>query len=48
MKCHYITINISESFNNRLRDYKNLPICDLADKIRVYIMDLWYMRRNIA
>jgi hypothetical protein len=48
IKCDYITNNISESFNNRLRDYKDLPICDLADKITGYIMDLWYRRRNIA
>jgi hypothetical protein len=48
IKCDYITNNISESFNNRIRDYKDLPICDLADKIRGYIMDLWYRRRNIA
>jgi hypothetical protein len=48
MKCKYITNNISKSLNNRIHEYKNLLICDLADKIRGYIMDLWYMRRNIA
>jgi hypothetical protein len=48
IKCDYITNNISESFNNRIHDYKDLPICDLADKIRGYIMDLWYRRWNIA
>ena len=35
IKCDYITNNIVEIFNNWIKDYKALPICDLADKYRV-------------
>ncbi|XP_066358573.1 uncharacterized protein [Miscanthus floridulus] len=48
IKCDYITSNIAESFNNWIRDYKDLPVADLADKIREMIMVLWNKRRNIA
>jgi hypothetical protein len=48
IKCDYITNNIAESFNNRIRDHKDLPVADLADKIKDIIMQLWYKRRNIA
>ena len=48
IKCDYITSNIVESFNNWIRDHKDLPICDLADKIREMIMVLWNKRRIIA
>ena len=48
IKCDYITSNIAESFNNWIRDHKDLPVADLADKIREMIMVLWNKRRNIA
>ncbi|CAN6274954.1 unnamed protein product [Urochloa humidicola] len=48
IKCDYITSNIAESFNNMIRDHKELPVADLADKIKEVIMKLWYRRRNIA
>jgi transposase-like protein len=41
IKCDYITNNIIEVFNNWIKDYKDLPICELTDKIRVMIMDLF-------
>jgi hypothetical protein len=41
IKCEYITNNIAEVFNNWIKDHKDLPICDLADKIRVMIMELF-------
>ena len=48
IKCDYITSNIAESFNNWIRDHKDLPVADLADKIREMIMVLWNKGRNIA
>ena len=48
IKCDYITSNIAESFNNRIRDHKDLPVANHADKIREMIMVLWNKRRNIA
>jgi hypothetical protein len=48
IKCDYITSNIAESFNNWIRDHKDLPVADLADKIREKIMVLWNKRRNMA
>jgi hypothetical protein len=38
IKCDYITNNISEVFNNWIKDHNDLPVCDLANKIRVMIM----------
>jgi transposase-like protein len=40
IKCDYVTNNIAEVFNNWIKDYKDLPVCDLADKIRLMIMQL--------
>jgi hypothetical protein len=34
IKCDYITNNIAEVFNNWIKDWKDLPVCDLADRIR--------------
>jgi transposase-like protein len=48
IKCDYITSNIAESFNNWIRDHKDLPVADLADKIREMVMVLWNKRRIIA
>jgi hypothetical protein len=41
IKCDYITNNIAEVFNNWIKDYKDLPVCQLADKIRMMIMELF-------
>ena len=48
IKCDYVTNNIAEVFNNWIKDYKDLPVCDLADKIRIMIMQLFYKRRRIG
>jgi hypothetical protein len=48
IKCDYITNNITEVFNNWIKDYKDLPICELADKIRVMIMDPFFRRRRVG
>ena len=41
IRCDYITNNIAEVFNNWVKDYKDLPVCELADKIRSMVMDLF-------
>jgi hypothetical protein len=48
IKCDYITNNVAESFNNWIRDHKDLSVADLDDNIREKIMVLWSKRRNIA
>jgi hypothetical protein len=48
IKCDYITTSITEVFNNWVKDHKDLPICELADKIRVKIMELFFKRRRIG
>jgi hypothetical protein len=40
--------DIAESFNNWIRDHKDLPVADLAENIREMIMRLWNKRRIIA
>jgi transposase-like protein len=32
IKCDYVTNNITKVFNNWIKDYKDLPVYDLADK----------------
>jgi hypothetical protein len=44
IKCDYITNNITEVFNNWVKDHKDLPVCELADKIRVKVMELFFSR----
>jgi hypothetical protein len=41
IKCDYIKNNIIKVFNNWMKDHMDLPICELADKIRVKIMELF-------
>ena len=48
IKCDYLTNNIAEVFNNWIKDYKDLPVCDLAEKIREMIMVLFHRRRRIG
>jgi hypothetical protein len=48
IKCDYITNNVAEAFNNWIKDYKDLPVCELANKIRVMIMELFFRRRQIG
>ncbi|WVZ96491.1 hypothetical protein U9M48_042123 [Paspalum notatum var. saurae] len=38
----------AEVFNNWIRDIKDLPVAELADKVREMIMVLWSKRRRIA
>jgi hypothetical protein len=48
IKCDYITNNMAEVFNNWVKDHKDLPVCDLADKIREMTMELFHRRRRIG
>jgi hypothetical protein len=48
IKCDYITNNIVEVFNNWIKDIKDLPVCELADKMRVMVMELFFRRRRIG
>ena len=48
IKCDYITNNLAECFNNWIKDIKDLPVCELADKVREMIMVLWDKRRLIG
>jgi hypothetical protein len=48
IKCNYVTNNIAEVFNNWIKDWKDLPVCDLAERIREEIMEMFHRRRRIA
>jgi hypothetical protein len=48
IKCDYVTSNVAEVFNNWIKDIKDLPVVELADKIREMIMILSYKRRKIG
>jgi hypothetical protein len=38
IKCDYITNNIAEVFHNWVKDHKDLPICELADRLWNYFL----------
>jgi hypothetical protein len=48
IKCDYINKNLAECFNNWVKDHKDLPVVELADKIREKIMVTWEKRRRIS
>jgi hypothetical protein len=48
IKCDFVTSNMTESFNNWMKDFKDLPVCELADKLREKIMELFHRRRRIG
>ncbi|KAM0923604.1 hypothetical protein ACQ4PT_005404 [Festuca glaucescens] len=47
-KVDYVNNNISECFNNWIKDYKDLPVDFLMDKIREMIQEKMYTRKEIA
>jgi hypothetical protein len=47
-KVDYVNNNISECFNNWIKDYKDLPVAELMDKIREKITEKLYTRQEIA
>lgn len=48
IKCDYVTNNIAEIFNKWIKEIKDLPVCELANKLREMIMILWHKRRKIG
>ena len=48
IKCDYVTNNIAEVFNNWIKEYKDLPVTELANQIMEKIMDLHHRRRRIG
>lgn len=45
IKCDYITNNIVEVFNNWIKDYKDLTFCELANKKRTMVMELFFRQK---
>jgi hypothetical protein len=45
IKCDYIANNIADVYNNWIKEIKDLPVCELANKLRDVIMGLWHKRR---
>jgi hypothetical protein len=41
IKCDHIDNNLTASFNNMINEFKDLPIHDMVDQIRIMIMRLW-------
>jgi hypothetical protein len=39
---------LAESFNNEVKELKDLPVHDMVDQIRVMIMRLWELRKRIG
>jgi hypothetical protein len=39
---------LAESFNNKVKELKDLPVHDMVDQIRIMIMRLWELRRVLA
>jgi hypothetical protein len=39
---------MAESFNNWIKDTKSMPVCELTDKLREKIMELFHRRRQIG
>ena len=48
IKCDHINNNLAESFNNKVKELKDLPVHDMVDQIRIMIMRLWELRRKIG
>jgi hypothetical protein len=46
IKCDYNTNNITEVLNNWVKDHKDFLVCELADKIRVKIMELLFQEEK--
>ncbi|KAE8807264.1 Mutator-like transposase [Hordeum vulgare] len=48
IKCDHINNNLTESFNNKVKELKDLPVHDMVDQIRIMMMRMWELRRRIA
>ncbi|XP_047060995.1 uncharacterized protein LOC124667797 [Lolium rigidum] len=48
IKCDYIHNNLAESFNGWIKEIKDLPVDELADTYRQWVMKLFQLRRTIG
>jgi ribosomal protein L44E len=48
IKCDYIHNNLAESFNSWIKEIKDLPVDELADTYRQWVMRLFQLRRSIG
>jgi hypothetical protein len=48
IKCDHIINNVAEVRNNWVKELKDLPVADLADKLRSKFMELYAGRRRIG
>ena len=48
IKCDHINNKLAETFNNKVKGLKDLPVHDMVDQIRIMIMRLWELRRRIS
>lgn len=48
IKCDYINNNLAECFNSWIKGLKDLPVVELADKLRGKIRELFFKRRKIG
>jgi hypothetical protein len=48
IKCDHINNNLAESFNNKVKDLKDLPMHDMVDQMRIMITRLWELRTRVG
>ena len=48
IKCDHINNNLAESFNNKVKQLKDLHVHDMVDQIRIMLIPLWELRRRIG
>jgi hypothetical protein len=48
IKCDHINNNLAKSFNNEVKELKDLPVHDMVDQIRVMIMRLRELRKRVG
>jgi hypothetical protein len=48
IKCNHLNNNLPESFNNKMKDLKDLRVHDMVHQIRIMIMRLWELIRTIG
>jgi len=48
IKCDYINNNLAESWNNWIKELKDMPLDSMADAIRIKTLVMWEKRRKIS
>ncbi|KAE8806648.1 hypothetical protein D1007_17174 [Hordeum vulgare] len=48
VKCDHINNTLAESFNNKVKQLKDLHVHDMVDQIRIMLMRMWELRKKIA